>query len=171
MLKSMIEYIGKDPNLNRSMYILHLEDLDLVPDSSKLKYFVVLLVEKIDNIDNKKVNSFITKLLDYGMVWLCTWGKNCELIHDITDEIYSNLDNSIKYIKDEHSDDTIMTTWHNDEKLENVLWFSLNLTIPTDGFIENTKNIIIIVINNKNHYDKILYYLNNLDSLNKIASD
>jgi hypothetical protein len=163
----MLKFVTKHPFSKKNLYILYLDDLTLNIDLSKMRYFIALLVENINNINLESVNTFITKLLDDGMVYLCTWGKNCELIHDITDEIMSIPGNSSKYLIDDSNDDTIMTTWHKNEKMEEALWYTLYNAYPTNGFFDSTENIIIMVIDDKDLQEKVYKYLNNLNSLNE----
>ena len=43
---------------------------------------------------------------------------------------------------------TIMTTWHNDESLDDSTWFALNSAFPDDRFFDDCKSVVAISIGN-----------------------
>ena len=53
--------------------------------------------------------------LDQGAVYVCVWGPDCERVHDIIDEVIVNRNPG------ETDEDVIMTTWHDDEALNEAL--------------------------------------------------
>ncbi len=55
-------------------------------------------------------------LLGSGGVYFCTWGNGCERVHDI-----------IEVDPDPADDSVVMTTWHDDETLDEALWFFSSL--------------------------------------------
>jgi hypothetical protein len=49
---------------------------------------------------------------------------------------------------DARSDPVIMTTWHDDESLREVLWFFINEAFPDDHYTESTRSMVVISVAN-----------------------
>ena len=59
-------------------------------------------------------------LVDSGCLYMMAWGPDCSGWDDSVD--YAQI---LKFLPGEAPDDQfVMTTWHNDESLEEVFWFS-----------------------------------------------
>ena len=59
-------------------------------------------------------------LVDNGCLYMMAWGPDCSSWDDSVD--YAQVQ---KYLPGEAPDDEfVMTTWHDDEKLEEVFWFA-----------------------------------------------
>jgi hypothetical protein len=82
-------------------------------------------------------------LLDAGCVYFCCWGPGCERVHDIIDEEDSK--DGLPVVDNES---TIMTTWHDDESLEESVWFALNVASPDDRFFDDCKSVVAVCIGN-----------------------
>lgn len=76
-------------------------------------------------------------LISSGCRYVVCGGNNCELLHDIIDET-----SVIKNI-DENKDELVMTTGHENEPVEEVVWFWLNLTNFDDINFENYLALVI----------------------------
>lgn len=81
---------------------------------------------------DKKYDSLLEKLIDENVLLFCTIGKDCELWHDVMDEIYVGFG--------KEKDFFMITTWHNDKTLEEVVEFAKDFDI--EG-IDNEKVEII----------------------------
>lgn len=62
-------------------------------------------------------NSLLNQLIDDKVPLFCAVGKDCELWHDIMDELF------VGPFGDDR-DFFMITTWHNDEALEEVIEFA-----------------------------------------------
>ena len=154
-----MEYITSEKTTNRKLSILKLNEIPSIIEFTTQKFYVVFLVDNLPTLDTDNISKFLKKLIDTGMVYLCTWGKHCEQIHDITDQILTLPEN--QYDKNLH----IMTTWHNDETLADALWFSIYNSMPDDAFFDDTRDFIAITINDDKSYDIIKKYMGDLESL------
>lgn len=86
------------------------------------------------NSYDEKYDSVLEKLIDEKILLFCAVGKDCELWHDVMDEIF---------VSDGKERDFFMiTTWHTDETLDEVIEFAKDFYI--EG-IENEKIKIIEV--------------------------
>jgi hypothetical protein len=82
------------------------------------------------------------------MVYFCAWGPDCERFHDIVDELVIEDDMGPRLFFGNSRSDTIMTTWHDDELLNEALDFFANLSCPTAGFERNSNFWLAVSLNN-----------------------
>jgi hypothetical protein len=89
--------------------------------------------------------------LDAGLVVVCVWGPDCERVHDVFDEVYVG-DGTIE------RDSPMISTWHDDESLEDVVeFFALNGRYLSDE-TEPVSQLAIAVANPEwaSHIDRVL---------------
>ncbi len=77
-----------------------------------------------NNRENFVSPVLIEQLLKANCKYIVVGGKNCEKWHDYADEIHISLYSDFQVPDSEH----VMTTWHDNEPLEEVIWFTLNNT-------------------------------------------
>ena len=77
---------------------------------------------------------FLNSLIAEKIFLFCAVGKDCELWHDIMDELFVG--------NGEESDFFMITTWHNNETLDEVVEFAKNYKIIG---IDNKKVKIVTV--------------------------
>ena len=101
-----------------SIAYLHLEP-GTVPGSINLKPFKAVVVVEADVLP--KWQSLVSDwLVQSGCLYMMAWGQNCSSWDDSVD--LSNL-KQFGYA-DIPDDQFVMTTWHPDEPLTEVFWFS-----------------------------------------------
>jgi hypothetical protein len=49
----------------------------------------------------------------------------------------------------------MMTTWHDDESLEEAIWYFLHCTVPADNYLESCKAVLLVSVGNGNWAAKI----------------
>jgi hypothetical protein len=126
----------------RNLFSLHLGNAVELKSQIILpsRYFVCFLgwdaaLESTDSI------SQVTEiLLRSGCVYLCSWGSGCERVHDIADEL------SVGSNPPPETYPGIMTTWHENESLDDAIWFFLNNAWPDDAYAGDCKAAIAITI-------------------------
>lgn len=92
-----------------------------------------VILHSISGYDSKH-NALLNRLVDEKLLLFCAVGKDCELWHDIMDEIFVG--------DGEERDFFMITTWHTDETLGEVIEFAKDFDI--EG-IDNEKVKIIKV--------------------------
>lgn len=76
------------------------------------------------------------------------------------------IDEAIVKLDQTESDETvIMTTWHDDESLEEALWFALNNAIPASAYPESCSVVIAVSMGSEQWGTRISAYLSNPDRL------
>lgn len=92
---------------------------------------------------------FALAALNKGMVYFCSWGPECERFHDIVDEVIIGDDLSEQEFSGPNTSDVVMTTWHDDETLEEALDFFATCAVPTDGFGPDSDFRFVICVANQ----------------------
>jgi len=82
-------------------------------------YFACLLAWDATNTSDDSIVMLAHRLLSAGCVYVCCWGPDCERVHDLIDQVDSQLNSGTGSIA--------MTTWHAEESLTEALWFLLNV--------------------------------------------
>lgn len=77
--------------------------------------FVLIIQADFESSDDKKLEKLARKLIDYNVMEIASVGQGCEEFHDLIDHFYV-----IKNLDDFDNIPTLITTWHNDELLEEV---------------------------------------------------
>jgi hypothetical protein len=127
---------------------LQLQPESKLPDISALNPFrTVVIAEEPVALDwLYKVSSW---LVWSGTLYVMTWGNSCEYWHDSID--FANMEVfNFEQIPEEKF---VMTTWHENEPLEEVFWFSKNSAFHPIVEISNT---LILHISNR---DRSLEFL------------
>ncbi|MGI8786183.1 MAG: DUF7684 family protein [Pyrinomonadaceae bacterium] len=83
---------------------------------------------------SKKHDELLNRIIDEKILLFCVLGKDCELWHDIMDELFVGLG--------EERDFFMITTWHTNETLDEVIEFAKDYDF--EG-IDNKKIEIITV--------------------------
>ncbi len=156
----MKEYIRKDLDKNPfaifSVFFPEIEDARLFQPVTK--YFTFLLCADFRKFSDDQIQQLGTQLLNQGMVYFCSCGSDCERAHDLIDKVFED--------KEHQGEDTLMTTWHDDESIEDALWFLLNLAMAPDRYWDHCSTVAA-VLGNKEWYDIIDRDLSDLAEFNE----
>lgn len=82
------------------------------------------------------------------MVLFCAWGHGCEKFHDIVDEVIADDYAGERNFAGPTAKDAVMTTWHDDETLEEALHYFITLALPTEGLMPNSNYRMAICVGN-----------------------
>jgi hypothetical protein len=141
-----LERVGIDNVSERALLLLTSASPDGIPAEVVVgsRYFVALVVCDATVMPHENIARCARSLLKAGCVYFCCWGPGCERVHDIVDEQYL-----IESGYSVHDDETVvMTTWHNDESLEEATWFAINVAFPDDRFFDECKAVVAVCIGN-----------------------
>lgn len=115
-----------------------------------------MLCADFDWISTDDISHAAEILLKEGNLYFCTWGPDCQRAHDIYDEVI--VINEIQYL--------VMTTWHEDESLDDALWFVLNLAALHEKNSDDCSTIVIS-INNDLWEKELLENLSDIEAFNQ----
>lgn len=107
------------------------------------KHCVLFLAMDARPMSINEISNIANWALDQGAVYLCAWGPDCERVHDIVDEVIVNRNPG------ETDEDVIMTTWHEDETLEEALWFAVNSAFAVGAYEQTCKTLVTVTIGNQ----------------------
>jgi hypothetical protein len=152
-----IDPLGIEPDSNREFFAVHLADFTSPVDSLKLssQHFGVLIAADATGVDVAAISHLAAKLLSLGCVYICTWGPDCSRVHDIFDEESFDIEPGT------------MTTWHDNESLDEALWFFAFAAFPDDAYAKTCSSALAISIGNSSWEEQIRRRLANLDELNR----
>lgn len=134
-------------NNDKQLNVVDIPDLSW-PSSLKLptKRFRLLIAADSLVTPAASIVAFAASALNAGMVYCCAWGKGCERFHDIVDECVSEDSLGARRFAGPSENDLVMTTWHDDESLEEALHFFVYCAVPTDGFAEDSDFHLVICV-------------------------
>lgn len=90
-------------------------------------------------LDANELGRFCSRLLQLGCAYLCTWGSDCERVHDIMDEQVIGSDPPRTYLG------CVMTTWHTNDTLKDVLRYFLDCAQPDEEYAPHGCKVGLIV--------------------------
>jgi hypothetical protein len=123
----------------RAVY-LRIEPNGPLPDISQHAPFKAVVV--LEAIYSSEWQDAVSKwLVDNGCLYMMAWGPDCSSWDNSVDHA-----NMIEFPDFEIPDDKfVMTTWHNDEPLEDVFWYSQSCATLTYDDRELSSAIILHV--------------------------
>lgn len=120
------------------------------PESLRLPShrFRLLVAADVTAINAVIIQKFAHAALSNGMVYFCVWGPDCSRFHDIVDEVIAYDDATLRSFAGPSGSDTVMTTWHADESLNEAIEYFLGFACPTDGFASDSEYWLAISLGN-----------------------
>jgi len=155
------EPIGRNDVSERDLFLLGAHRISDVPSTLSLpsKYFGVLLACNARNIEDAVVLNLARSLVTNGMKYFCSWGSDCERVHDLVDSVI--IEN------DETEDSVIITMWFEEKSLDEALWQFLYVAFPANNYEADCQADLAIVIGNSEWEEQIKKRLSDLDGLNQ----
>lgn len=134
-LKEMIEPLESE--------IIHKNDILIVYELVEAPYswnkspfnheeFACLLVVNDNNIGNETQNYISDKLINYGCKYAVCTGHNCSTWDDSIDWSYL-----AKHNFEPNDDDLVMTTWHENDSVDDIVFFFMKNTNFDNHYLKN----------------------------------
>lgn len=118
---------------DKSSHYFRISEKELLPSIERFRPYRAVIVLEASYSDQWQ-DDVSRWLVDSGCLYMMAWGPNCSSWDDSVD-----LAQIRKFLPGEAPDDEfVMTTWHNDETLENVFWFAQFCAHQGDVELENT---------------------------------
>lgn len=157
------ERIGRNHVSERDLFLLNVPIIGDVPSTLGLpgKYFGVLLAHDACNTEDAIVVQFAKSLLANGMRYFCSWGADCERVHDLVDLVI--IDN----VPHETENSVIITMWFEDASLDEALWQFLYVAFPANDYQAECHVDLVIVIGDREWEGQIKRRLLDLNGLNQ----
>lgn len=128
----MLEQQGD--HLDRPLFTLSLADYHYPDAATRLPtpHFLCLLAADFRAASDGEITRLAKGLLDSGASYFVCWGPGCERAHDLIDDLTLLLDPPVP------DDSVIMTTWHEDQPLNEALFFVLCSAWPDPAYEPST---------------------------------
>ncbi len=123
------------------------------------KYFVLFLAADFQNIENKQIIEVAKTLIDHGLSYICTWGPGCDYAYGAFDRA------NVIWEEDPGKDFHVMSTSHEDETLDEALWFCI-FNAAVDDKLWDECSTIAVAINEKSWAEKIETNLSDVAAFN-----
>ena len=140
--------------------VIQLSELKWPPSLSlSCSRFRLFVAADVGNLSVATISDFVLAALDRGMVYFCAWGHDCERFHDIVDEIVVQ-----DYLGDGRfvgptGKDTVMTTWHKDDSLEEALDFFATWARPHPSLLPGSSFRLAISVSHPDWADRATRFL------------
>jgi hypothetical protein len=137
----MPELISQDSD-ERSLFLADVRSFGSITPEDRLSFgrFLCLIAGDASQTSNDVLRSFARVLIHSGAVYVCSWGRDCERVHEAVDGAALEIES------DPSDDSVIMTTWHDSESLEQALWFVLNSAFPANEYLNSCNSVLAICI-------------------------
>src|SRR5262245_21585380 len=138
-----VQRLAHDDVNERDLFLLEVDadTLDEVPDilGFSSPHFACLLALDGPTFSDAQVHRLAAKLLGNGAAYVCAWGPGCERVHDLIDDAI------LIFESDPTEDNVILTTWHDNESLEEALFYLLRTTWPAADYFDTCRAALVIV--------------------------
>jgi hypothetical protein len=123
-------FVGYGATFKRQIWLLELDALNMPFDGHELQkqQFACLCVIDASSIESHELSAFCSRLIDLGCAYFCTWGPDCERVHDIMDEQVIGRNPPATDVG------CLVTTWHAKESLAEAVDFFLTCTEPDEEY-------------------------------------
>jgi hypothetical protein len=161
-----VEKFRKHPESGRTMHLLELDSAEDWPEEislGKSKHFVLFLAMDASDSSDEDVAALARTALDQGMVYLSTWGKDSERVHDVFEEAAADRD------PDSDVDTTILSEWHEDEPLSAALRFAVASAFPAADYEATCTAVLAVVVGNPDAADLVREWLKDPRALDAAA--
>ena len=125
--------------MERELYFVAAPSFAALPESLSLPspHFAALLVADTMHVTDEALSALSRQLLQSGCSYFCAWGPGCERAHDLFDQqcLFTPA--------------VIMTTWHDNEPLDDAIWYFLRTTFPDDAYWDTTGSALAMVVGDR----------------------
>lgn len=146
-MNGTLETFGRDPHSATNLLLCSAGDPEeavRAVDGLPKRPFSCLLVWDAADEAVTAIAAVTEALLRAGCVYLCTWGTDCERVHDICDENLVAMDLDDR--REELLSECVMTTWHAAAALDEALWFLLRCAAPDDDVAVSCATSLVLTI-------------------------
>lgn len=133
---------------------------DLIGLEFPSEKFILFLAADFASIDPQLIAEIGKGLIAKGLVYVCTWGPDCEKAHDAFDH------GTYKFEEETGTDFHLMTSWHENESLDGALWYGVFSAFAPDEFLTETA-IFCVTISNSTWNDRIQELLADINAFRK----
>lgn len=128
------------------------------PDVTPFVLFVAARSSPDDELAHARIRRFAADAVKSGCGYVCTWGEGCERVHDLFDEA------SIA------SGTFVISSYHPDESLSDVVYFSLNLAWPDEAAFPDAHESAVVMAVEPSWSTEVRRFVDDQDELARLWS-
>lgn len=119
---------------SKKVYLYTAGNLRISSDDFKLlkPYFVCTFFFHDTNWNEDNLAKILNRLIKCGCVYFIFHGNRCEDAHDLADAVIGKLQSS-----QETDRDVIMTSWHEKELIEDVIFYTFSTALPAEDSFDS----------------------------------
>ena len=131
----------------RNFYLLSVNDISELPPlvHPSSRNFGVLVAMDATEVDPDVIAVVATALIRRGLSYVCCWGPDCSAVHDIFDLAEVGLRIS-KELKHPGANDSLSSSWHDDESLQKAVAFFGKNAWPSGSFEKTTHDWFAVAV-------------------------
>jgi hypothetical protein len=116
-------------------------------------HFVLFLAADARGVRDERIAEFAERAISQGAVYLCAWGPGCERVHDVFDAVLEqrSIDGRASFSRER----IVMTTWHDEEPLDEALYYALFNSIPAEDYFDSCHAVLAICVGQHEWADDI----------------
>lgn len=114
-------------------------------------HFILLLAIDASSIEDDRIRKLANALISRGLAGVSVWGPDCSRVHDLFDEARD---------PEETDERVVVTTWHDNESIEDAVCFFDLCAYPSDDFERDCRDWVAIAVGNKRWEEQICKALN-----------
>jgi hypothetical protein len=132
---------GFDTLTGRDLFCIAVDQAGDIPEQFVLpsRRFVCLVAWDSSGADERSIQRLAQTLVASGVAYVCAWGAGCSHFHDVVDLELMRVD-------PESAKPHVMTSWHDDESIEDALWFFLVCAVPDDELLDDCRSGLVLTI-------------------------
>jgi len=125
----------------RQWSVRSIATLDAPSTVAPLPYaaFVLLFAADGRGVTDETLREQASQFLKAGARYVCCWGPDCKRVHDAFDLAATDLGFN-------REGAVVMTTWHDQESLKDVVWFAANAAFSDEAYPEADDALVAIAV-------------------------
>jgi len=149
----MLERVGNHVVGERAFFIVEVDHPDQLGGFTGLpsEHFCCLLVWDADTADDATIATAADALIRAGAVYVCTWGRDCERVHDVVDSVLLGP----VIVADQSDRSSVMTTWHSGDSLADATWFAMFFAHPDEEYAATCKAVLAVTVRARTQAEEI----------------
>jgi hypothetical protein len=151
----VLETFGPDPTHGRTMLFAELGRLEDWPAGIRdpHPHFVLFVAADARGVRDEPIAEFADRVISQGAVYLCAWGPDCERVHDVFDDVLlqKSIDGEASFSRER----IVMTTWHDEEPLDEALYYALFESIPAMDYFDSCHAVLSICVGQPEWADEV----------------
>ena len=154
----------KEPDsFGRYITLLTLDHLnEILPLPERVGRHFTMLVAMDGFVETRASFLNVPKaLIEEGLVYLCTWGPDCGHVCDIFSQAAELLNAR------QQEEYNFRSMYHDNESLDDALWFFLNAAIPDDSYARSCRSAFVVSVGNSTWVKQLSLSLSDIRAFNK----